>query len=61
MADRWVEYINAHKLPSKARPLRTADARGIERNVEFPRIPRVLRLPTFEYSPHEPCVWPRSR
>jgi hypothetical protein len=61
--ERWVEYINTQKLPRKAQPLRTAEmvARGIERNVDFPRLLRVLRLPTFEYSPHESYVWPRSR
>jgi small-conductance mechanosensitive channel len=61
--ERWVEYINTQARPSGAQPLRTAEmvARGIDRNVEFPRLVRVLRLPTFEYSPHEPYVWPRSR
>jgi uncharacterized coiled-coil DUF342 family protein len=61
--ERLVAYVNELKLPSDAWPLRTAEmvARGIERNVDFPRLLRVLRLPTFEYSPHEPYVWPRSR
>jgi hypothetical protein len=61
--ERWVDYINAHALPTHGRPLRTAEmvARGIDRSVDFPRITQVLRLPTFEYGPHEPYVWPRSR
>jgi hypothetical protein len=61
--DREVAYVNEHARPSDAWPLRTAEmvARGVENGIDFPRITHVLRLPTFEYSPHEPYVWPRSR
>jgi hypothetical protein len=61
--DHAVDYIDVHALPTDARPLRTAEmvARGVDRNIDFPRITRVLRLPTFEYAPHEPYVWPQLR
>jgi hypothetical protein len=43
--------------PELAKKLGTRCRDGID----FPRITHVLRLPTFEYSLHEPYVWPPVR
>jgi hypothetical protein len=65
--DREVEYINNHARPSGAERLLVAElvARGLEgfvkNSIQTPRIIEELRLPVFEYSPHDRYAWPRSR
>jgi uncharacterized protein YhaN len=65
-SDREIEYINNHARPSGAQRLLVAElvARGLEgfvnNSIQTPRIIEELRLPAFEYSPHERYVWPRS-
>jgi hypothetical protein len=64
--DREVEYINNHARPSGAQRLLVAElvARGLEgfvnNSIQTPRITEELRLPAFEYSPHDRYAWPRS-
>jgi hypothetical protein len=65
--DREVEYINGHALPGDGERLLVAEqvARGlrgfVENSVQIPRITTTLRLPAFEYSPHEPYTWPSAQ
>jgi hypothetical protein len=63
--NREVEFIN-RRLPMGPGELFVAEliARGlrgfVESSVDVPSITRSVRLPSFEWSRHEPFAWPRS-